>query len=131
MTKYLKKPVDSENFIANGVFRAGLTVDDPVVLDGKNIQGDVQSFSGAGAIPVTGAIVKLTTTGVNALTLADGTDGQILTIVMIVDGGNGTLTPANPAGFATIQFNDVGDTATLVFTNSKWYIISNNGCTVA
>lgn len=101
------------------------------MLDGKNIQGDILSVSGAGAIPVTGAIVKLTTTGANALTLADGTDGQILTIVMIADGGDGTLTPTNKQGFSTITFNDAGDTATLLFTNSKWFILSNNGCTVA
>ena len=131
MTKYLKKPVDSENYVANAVFRSGPTPDDPIVLDGKNIQGDILSVSGAGAIPVTGSIVKLTTTGANALTLADGTDGQILTIVMITDGGDGTLTPTNKQGFTTITFNDAGDTATLLFTNSKWFILSNNGCTVA
>lgn len=130
MTKYLKKPVDSENYVANAVFRSGPTPDDPVVLDGKNIQGDVLSVSGAGAIPVTGALVKLTTTGANALTLADGIEGQILRIVMITDGGDGTLTPTNRGNYSTITFNDAGDTVTLVFTNSKWYVLSNYGCAI-
>lgn len=130
MTKYLKKPVDSTNFVPNGVFRAGLTVDDPVVLDGRDVQGDTVSFSGAGAIPVTSAIVRLTTTGANALTLADGIDGQILRIVMIADGGDGTLTPANRGGYSTITFNDAGDSVSLVFTNSKWYVLANYGCAI-
>ena len=131
MTKYLKKPIDSENYVSNAVFRSGLTPDDPVVLDGKNIQGDVVAVSGAGAIPVTASVVKLTTTGANALTLADGTDGQIITIAMVTDGGDGTLTPTNKQGFTTVTFNDAGDTCTLLFTNSKWFILANNGCTVA
>ncbi len=131
MTKYLKKPIDSANFVANGVFRAGATVDDPVILDGRELHGDILSVSGAGAIPTTGAIVRLSTTGANALTLADGIEGQILRIVMIADLGDGTLTPANKQGFSTITFNDAGDTVTLLFVNSKWFILSNNGCTVA
>lgn len=130
MTKYLKKPVDSATFVPNGVFRAGATVDDPIVLDGRDVHGDTVSVSGAGAIPVTAAIVRLTTTGANALTLADGIDGQILRIVMITDGGDGTLTPANRGGYSTITFNDAGDSVSLVFTNSKWYVLSNYGCAI-
>lgn len=131
MSKYLKKPVDSANFIAGGVLRMGTLIDDPVTVDGRNVQTDIASHSGAGAVTVNSAIVNLTTTGANALTLADGTDGQFITIVMITDGGDGTLTPANKVGFSTVTFNDVGDTATLLFTNSKWYLVANNGCTVA
>ena len=44
---------------------------------------------------------------------------------MITDGGNSVVTPAALAGYTTITFNDVGDSATLVFTNS------NVGCSVA
>jgi len=93
--------------------------------------GGVQSLSGAGAVNITTLVTEVTTTGANALTLADGAQGQLKIITMIADGGDGTLTPTNRAGYATITFNDVGDTATLVFANGKWAIASNNGCTVA
>lgn len=101
-----------------------------LVTTGKRVKS-VTAISGAGAIPLTHEIVKLTTTGANALTLADGTDGQELTIIMITDGGDGTLTPAHFGNGSTITFNDAGDSVTVIFTNSKWYIKSNNGATVA
>ena len=63
---------------------------------GKAIRGGVQSLSGAGAVDLDNLITELTTTGANALTLADGsTSGQIKIVNMIVDGGDGTLTPIN------------------------------------
>jgi hypothetical protein len=130
MSKYLKKPIDSATFVSNATLRTGLTPDDPAVADGRDVHGDILSHSGAGAIPLTGAIVKLTTTGANALTLADGVDGQVITIAMIVDGGDGTLTPANKQGFSTVTFNDAGDVCTLLFTNSKWFVLANFGCAV-
>ena len=94
--------------------------------------GTTTTRSGAGAVPITAATVKLTTTGANALTLANGTDGQILSIVMVVDGGDGTLTPTTKTGFSTITFDAVGDSVTLqYFTTLGWMILSNNGATVA
>lgn len=99
---------------------------------GPIIETSIQSLSGAGAVNVTTAVTKLTTTGANALTLADGVNGQIKTIVMIVDGGDGTLTPSTKTGFSTAVFNDAGDTLTLqFFTTVGWVIKANNGCTVS
>lgn len=103
-----------------------------VFSGGPLIETSIQSLSGAGAVDVTHAVTKLTTTGANALTLADGANGQVKTIVMIVDGGDGTLTPTTKTGFSTATFNDIGDTLTLqFFTTVGWVIISNNGCTIA
>jgi hypothetical protein len=94
--------------------------------------GTVGTRSGAGAVPITSGTVRLTTTGADALTLANGVNGQILTIVMVVDGGDGTLTPTTMTGFATITFDDVGDAVVLqYFTTLGWMIISNYGTTVA
>lgn len=94
---------------------------------------DTSTFSGAGAIPQTAPACNLTTTGANALTLADGTVvNQILTITMVVDGGDGTLTPATPLGYSTITFNSVGDSVILKWNSGLgWGILSNFGCTVA
>jgi len=76
--------------------------------------------AGAGAIDIVSAITHIVSTGVDALSLADGAEGQWKSIVMKTDGGAATLTPTNPGNFATLTFDDVGDSALLIFTNGKW-----------
>lgn len=94
--------------------------------------GATQALSGAGAVNLTSLTTKVTSTGANALTLADGTDGQVKIIVMVVDGGDATLTPTTKTGFSTITFNDAGDGVTLVFTTTTgWIVAGNNGATLA
>ena len=84
------------------------------------------------AIDVASSITHINTTaGVHAGAMADGNKGQIKIITMITDGGNSVVTPTNFANGSTITFDDVGDTVTLLFTNSKWTLISNIGCTIA
>ena len=84
------------------------------------------------AVNVTSSISHLNTTaGAHAGALADGTNGQIKIITMITDGGNSVVTPTNANGFSTVTFADVGDTATLIFTGSKWNIISSHSVTIA
>jgi hypothetical protein len=102
-----------------------------VNLAGKTLMSETTTSSGAGAVAVTGSIHEITTTGADALTLADGTEGQVLFVVMTVDGGNGTLTPDNLAGGTTITFDAVGDAVTLLFTNSTWFVVGINGAAVA
>ena len=93
----------------------------------------VQSISGTGALVanVSSAQTNITTTGAATVSLADGIQGQIKQFVMITDGGDAVLTPSNRGGYASITFNDVGDTVKLLFTNSKWYIIGSYGVTIA
>lgn len=103
-----------------------------LTFGGPVFSTDIQSLSGAGAVDVTHLITEVTTTGANALTLANGTNGQFKIIRMIADGGDGTLTPTTKTGYTTITFNDVGDTVVLQYrTTSGWWPISNYGCTVA
>ena len=99
---------------------------------GGTITGSVQALSGPGACNTTTLITQVTTTGADALTLPNGTNGQIKIITMIVDGGVGTLTPTTFANGTTLAFNDVGDSAMLVYnTTGGWALISNTGCTLA
>ena len=79
--------------------------------------------SGAGAIAADAGIVHISTVAAEAYTLADGIEGQYLLLVMIADGGAATLTPANMGNGSTVTFDDVGDTASLVFTNGGWHFI--------
>jgi hypothetical protein len=85
--------------------------------------GTPQTLTGAGAVNLTTATTWIVTTGADALTLADGTEGQRKFIVMKTDGGAGTLTPSNLGNGTTITFDDVGDSADLLFTNSAWHFM--------
>ena len=76
------------------------------------------------AIPITASIVHKTTGGdAEALTVAAGTQGQLLIIVLIVDGGGTGTIAASSTVADTIAFADAEDTAQLLFTNSKWHFI--------
>jgi len=89
-------------------------------------------ITGAGAINPYTPVTRIWTTAANALTLADGIDGQVKTLVMVVDNGDGTLTPATKLGYTTITFDDPGDAVILQFFNSRgWIVLANNGCTLA
>jgi len=101
-----------------------------------NVTGDIfatnQALSGAGAVNVTDMLTSLTTTGAaQALTLANGTVGQIKIISHVVDGGSAVLTPTTKIGFTTITFTNVGDSATLVYTAAGWAIIGISGAVAA
>ena len=94
--------------------------------------GSVQSLSGAGAVNLTDTVTEVTSTGADALTLANGTVGQVKVITMIVDGGDATLTPTTFAGGTTITFNDAGDSVILVYnTTVGWVAVANQGATIA
>jgi hypothetical protein len=101
-----------------------------------NITGDViatnQALSGAGAVNITDMLTSLTTTGASqALTLANGTLGQIKIISHVVDGGSAVLTPTTKIGFSTITFTAVGDSAMLIYTAAGWDIVALNGAVAA
>lgn len=82
-------------------------------------------------IPVSHAHVAKATGGdAEALTLANGEPGQLLSILLVTDGGgDGTLTPATATGWATIVFADAGDQAILFYVddNAGWRIWSLTG----
>jgi len=101
-----------------------------------DITGDVfasnQALSGAGAVNTTDMLTSLTTTGATqALTLANGTLGQIKIISHIVDGGSAVLTPTTKIGFTTITFTAVGDSAMLIYTTLGWAVVGSKGVTIA
>lgn len=99
---------------------------------GTDVVLGTQSLSGAGAVDVTNAFTNLTTTGAaQALTLANGTLGEIKIIAHAVDGGSAVLTPTTPLGFATITFTAAGDSVILVYTSAGWAIVGSRGVTIA
>ena len=97
-----------------------------------DLKTSVQTLSGAGAIDLVTGVTEVTTTAADALTLANGTVGQIKIIVMKADGGDGTITPVTFAGGTTITMNDAGDSVMLTYaTTIGWVLVANNGCTIA
>ena len=89
-------------------------------------------MSGAGAVDITNAFTALTTTGAaQALTLANGSVGEVKIISHVVDGGSAVLTPTTKIGFSTITFTAVGESAMLVYTAAGWAIVALNGAVAA
>lgn len=104
-------------------------VDSSLVLPGS-LNASVQTLSGTGVVSTTAYTTQWTTTGVNAASLADGDEGQLKIVVMVADGGDGTLTPTNLAGGTSLVFDAVGDTVTLQFLSGEWWVLHNTGVTV-
>jgi hypothetical protein len=99
---------------------------------GTDVVLGTQSLSGAGAVDVTNTFTNLTTTGAaQALTLANGTLGEVKIITHAVDGGSAVLTPTTKIGFTTITFTGVGESAMLVYTSAGWAIVALNGAVAA
>lgn len=99
------------------------------------IIGAVQALSGPGAVNVTQLTTAFTSTGTgDALTLADGVAGQLKTIIYVAEaagGDTGVLTPTNLGSATTITFNNIGDSVTLQFAGTDWWVIGFRGAVVA
>lgn len=125
-------PVRSENgfqSITKNTSTGAVTVN---ASFGKDVILGTQSLSGAGAVDITNAFTSLTTTGASeALTLTNGSVGELKVIVHTVDGGSAVLTPTTKIGFSTITFTAVGDSATLIYTSAGWAIVGSKGVTIA
>ena len=99
------------------------------------IVGAAQALSGPGAVNTTQIVTKFTSTATgNALTLADGVEGQIKIIVYVAEAAGadtGVLTPTNLGAGTTITFNNVGDACILQFLGTDWWAISLRGAVLA
>ena len=95
------------------------------------ITGDGSTSS---AVELTNAVTEVNATAGDApVTLADGANGQIKTIINVSTGGtnNVNIVPSNLRGGTTIVLNAPGETVTLLFKNSNWNIIAGNGYTTS
>ena len=90
--------------------------------------------STATAVDVTSAITEINaTSATHSCAMADGSDGQVKTIINVSTGGtnNIVITPANLRGYTTITLNAPGETVTCLFKNSNWNVIAGNGYALA
>ena len=113
----------------------GVTGALPVANGGTGASATVQALSGAGAVNITSLATAFTSTATgNALTLADGAQGQLKTIIYVAEaagGDTGVLTPSNLGSGTTITFNAVGDSVTLQFAGTDWWVVGFRGAVVA
>ena len=106
------------------------------------LDGTAQSITGSTAPNTSTSISLVDLSGVSSSTtatgtLGDGTNGQVKIIVMTTAPSSGStynVTVTNwgstATGTAQVQLNAIGESATLLFTNSKWYAIASNGASV-
>jgi len=97
--------------------------------------GNVQALSGAGAVDTTSFSTAFTSTATgNALTLANGTVGQLKTVAYVAEAAGadtGVLTPTTRVGYSTITFTNVGDSVALQYFTQGWAVVGVRGATVA
>jgi hypothetical protein len=98
-----------------------------VTLKGNiNLDSSVQTISASGTpvsltVPITYLVAPA---GSGSVSIPSGTVNQVKYIVMTATAGGGTFSiSANVAGSKTILFNEVGDSAQLLYTNSKWFMV--------
>ena len=106
----------------------GLVVSDPDTVSGDG--------SGTDAVSLNNVMTFLdTSSGTSALTMAAGTVGQIKIITMTVAGNAATMTTSNgnlTGNISTsIVWDSVGETATFIYTGSKWAVMSRVDVTVS
>jgi hypothetical protein len=112
----------------------GVTGGLPVHHGGTGASSTGQALSGPGAVNITGLVTAFTSTAAgNALTLADGAQGQLKTIIYVAEaagGDTGILTPTNLGSATTITFNAVGDSVILQFAGTDWWVVGLRGAVV-
>jgi hypothetical protein len=102
---------------------------DPIYLPSSEDLGDTAAAS------LTKTTSYFSTAAPETATLAAGAPGQVKVFAMYLDTGNMVITVTDAgwksSGTGTITFDDLGDACTLMYINSKWFCIGNNGCTFA
>jgi len=97
---------------------------DPIYLPSSEDLAD----GGAVDLSSTTSFVETGASGETA-TLAAGVEGQIKMFAMTSDGGGDmVVSVTNAAWGSQFVMADVGDGCTLLYVNSKWVCVGNNGC---
>ena len=92
----------------------------------QSITGDGSTSS---AIEITNPVTEIdATSGAAPVTLADGANGQIKTIINVSTSGTNavTITPSNFRGHTSVILNAPGETVTLIFKNSNWNVLAGH-----
>lgn len=94
-----------------------------------------EDVADAAAISLATTTSFFATAAAETATLAAGVNGQVKVLAMTATLGDMVITVTNAgwktSGTGTITFDTIGDACTLLYSNSKWYCIGNNGAVFA
>lgn len=94
-----------------------------------------EDLASTAAASLTKTTSYFSTAAAETATLAAGTEGQVKVFAMYADSGDMVITVTNAgwksSGTGTITFDTIGDSCTLMYINSKWFCIGNNGAAFA
>jgi hypothetical protein len=100
---------------------------------GQDRTGVSTMITGNTEVPLNFGIVKLPLTGTKSITIANGTPGQMITL-LAVNGGSTTttLTPATSYGWSSATFDAAGESLTLRYLDDTfgWLVDGAVGATV-
>ena len=120
----INKKISSQNVFNNIPTYIGLK---------QTSQAIVANGSTATQVDVVSSITEINASAAtHSCIIADGTDGQVKTIINTSTSGSNaiTITPTNFRGYSTITLNAQGETATLLFKNSNWNVLSHYGAVI-
>lgn len=96
----------------------------PSVFKDKIQIQDSNTMTSIGSVDITTNVTVITNPDqTGALTIAAGSEGQLKIIILTENTGAHTLTLSGSGVEGSIAFDTAGDSATLLYTNSKWYMI--------
>ena len=103
-----------------------------VTLKGTiGIDTSTQTLGSPGIIDLTKPVTQLSIGAVSGSLIITQPDiSQIKYLVMTSTAGGAYTLTGNIAGNQTITFNSVGDTATLLYVNNKWFMVGGTATIV-
>jgi len=121
-TLYVVQSSDSKKVTVANVFGQ---VPTPTVFADKVSIGDHETITGGGALSNLVNVHLINSPGASGtLTMSAGVEGQMKIIIMTSNSSQiNMILDDSDLGHDTITFSNVGDTATLIFAGSKWWMI--------
>ena len=126
---YLVQSSTSKQITTANLFASVAT---PVSFGDTVSIGDHETVTAAGELAATKNVHVITNPGTGGtLTLPTGATGQIKIIIMSSNTSTVTMTlDDSDLGHDTVTFDNAGDTATLIYAASKWWVIGGSAAVV-
>jgi hypothetical protein len=118
---YLVQSGDSKSITASTLFG---NIRNAAFNGNINLDSNIQYLGSNGVVDLTRLITHIGIPAINSvLDLPNGTNSQLKILLAISTIGANAIVQGNIANSANIRFNEVGDTATLLYSNNVWFKI--------
>jgi hypothetical protein len=99
-------------------------ITDPTLQGNIKIAGTPQTLTSAGVVDISTPTTFLSIGGTPAaITIPNGANGQVKVLLTTASSGGSYSLGSNIANSANVLFANVGDTATLMYADYKWFMI--------